>query len=691
MFQQHENVIGAKTKKEEKRMPAPKDISYPQYVPERVAEKEKRALGYTEDIVIQRRPSDFGKEAASEKESNIASVAIIRRNSNWGKVELALEEYAALTEENFEIRSEKLDALTSRIDEYINSNETDDAARRKKPAREAYCTTLRAMIEKERREIQRLRDSYGDAPNGEYVNDEGLKIETAKKETGTTGQSGFDADGRINEKTGVMFLRDVKRLDKTGGETSGQWNTGMVARFFDGWSEPSGTVKDSTHEKVTDEEDVSFFSRVGTGFVKKEDVIKVNRTVARFGYKYKREKTDAPLFANAPTAADVKQGALGDCYLLSAMIAVVSQNPEHFLYHMLDCGNTVIVRLYRSDGTPTFVKVDKSVVVKKIWHNRAFADGALWVPIYEKAYAAAGFTGDDTELPLGGKRSYGFINSGQASIALQHITGQEAVEDSFDPKNKLDKEMDRLLIYFTEKYQQQEPFITFAIQQVIGECQDRLEGGFFGTITRDEDLKQYVRLMERHIREKCSNLPAPAAANAAQTQNESQMISDAARKLKKRVQRGIRKYVPGTLGTGKYSREEVRIFNRIKEQLDAGKHVVLSSKEDVSRLLNGQRGAGLAGEGVGGGLVGPHGYAVLDSQFTGELIAPTQMAVKLRNPWGKTGRGYFSGSERREDQRVDITNRVGAAEIYGAQIEDGEFWLDMSDVVRYFRAMSYTT
>lgn len=708
MIRQQKENMETISKKEAKSVPEKAKISFPEYVPHQTDKKESQAFGYINDAVVQRRPSDFRKEIKAEKESEIRSVALLRSRSNWGKVELALEQYGALTEQNFQEREDKLNELVVCIDAYENAEETDEEARRKKQQRREYCEHLRNLIARERGEITRFRQEYGQTPDVKYVKDKDIKIETAREADG--GHAGAQAgqrnsaEGKINEEKGVMFIRNARWIDRNGNE-GGQWSKGMVARFFEGWTEPALSGGNGTYDKVTDEEDVSFFSRIGTGFVKKEDVVRVNRTRVQ-DYQYQNAGKYAPLFEEPPKPEDVRQGALGDCYLLGAMIAVVKQRPEHFFYHMMECGDTVIVKMYRSDLTPVFIKVDKSVVVRQ--QNKMFASGALWVCIYEKAYAAAGFTGSAMELPEG-KRSYGFISSGSENYALQHITRRASTEYAFNPALELDTQRLILLTSLMKKHADKglNVDILGAVNKVHNDCTAVIENNFKEAVSQRlieqwcdaEHIKSCIKDIVVQTRENAGQGNAAAGAgqagqgNVRLTPDEEQFISETAQQMADMNQAEFSKNLPGIPGAGRYSQAEIALFTGIKDCLDGGKPVTVSTKKDVAEILSGQQGAGRAGEGVAGGLVGPHGYAVMNYHLEGTVDAPANMAVRIRNPWGDTGRGYFPNPPGQAglhaDQQVDITNRADRNQLYGRRIDDGEFWLDMSELIRYFRAVSY--
>ena len=92
-----------------------------------------------------------------------------------------------------------------------------------------------------------------------------------------------------------------------------------------------------------------------------------------------------PLFAaSGPSMSDVNQGYLGDCYLLSSLAEVASQNAS------------VISSMFTSNGNNTYgVKFYVNGVAQYVTVNNALADGGtifnsgadLWASLAEKAYA----------------------------------------------------------------------------------------------------------------------------------------------------------------------------------------------------------------------------------------------------------------------------------------------------------------
>jgi hypothetical protein len=134
---------------------------------------------------------------------------------------------------------------------------------------------------------------------------------------------------------------------------------------------------------------------------------------------------DSPFVADAPHPDDVQQGSIGDCWLLTALLDAVRDNPDHVRSMFTSwTANSVTVRLYRRDaGTgrhvPVLVTVGRETLVESRpgadptpvgagvgrrrqvdseWyaqnnggilevHRRDRYEVASWAPLFEKAYA----------------------------------------------------------------------------------------------------------------------------------------------------------------------------------------------------------------------------------------------------------------------------------------------------------------
>jgi hypothetical protein len=141
---------------------------------------------------------------------------------------------------------------------------------------------------------------------------------------------------------------------------------------------------------------------------------------------------DRPLFADAgPTADDVAQGYVGDCYYLSVLASVAKTDPAAIRESVADLGDgTYAVQFTTDAGDRVFVRVDNELATwnwskgKTLAYADFGAQGSMWVAVMEKAFAfvrngAAGtYAGieagwmDESYAALGfGSRSF-FTDSG---------------------------------------------------------------------------------------------------------------------------------------------------------------------------------------------------------------------------------------------------------------------------------------
>jgi hypothetical protein len=97
---------------------------------------------------------------------------------------------------------------------------------------------------------------------------------------------------------------------------------------------------------------------------------------------------EGPLFGEdgVDLRKDLTQGDLGDCWFLSAIGAVAEQDPGFFPKHIKENINGTYTVTFYKDGKPVPVTVDSQLPGGQA---SEYADdtNAMWVPIYEKAYA----------------------------------------------------------------------------------------------------------------------------------------------------------------------------------------------------------------------------------------------------------------------------------------------------------------
>jgi hypothetical protein len=103
---------------------------------------------------------------------------------------------------------------------------------------------------------------------------------------------------------------------------------------------------------------------------------------------------DHPLFAaGGPWKDDIFQGAVGDCYFMSTLTALAGADPEFIRKTVAPLGDgSYAVRFYRNNQED-YVRVDADLWRQSSTDNPTYArfgqQGAIWVPIIEKAFAIA--------------------------------------------------------------------------------------------------------------------------------------------------------------------------------------------------------------------------------------------------------------------------------------------------------------
>jgi len=120
------------------------------------------------------------------------------------------------------------------------------------------------------------------------------------------------------------------------------------------------------------------------------------------------QKVEGQIFVNGPSAADVKQGGVGDCYFVAALASVADKNPKVIQDMIVDnMDETWTVRFVNRFGTGDFdftfsyVVVDKFLPVSgtngsiyaSFGTNYTSKNNELWVSMLEKAYVQWNETG----------------------------------------------------------------------------------------------------------------------------------------------------------------------------------------------------------------------------------------------------------------------------------------------------------
>jgi hypothetical protein len=142
---------------------------------------------------------------------------------------------------------------------------------------------------------------------------------------------------------------------------------------------------------------------------------------------------NAPLFgANGPSFTDVRQGAVGDCWLESSLAEVAARNPSDIRNMFTYAGTTVEngvtvglynVRLYNTAGQARYYLVDTELPNGGNYYDHS--NGVLWVALAEKAYVEANGA-NQVMTQHRGSDAYSALDGGYGTWGLQAITGRTA-------------------------------------------------------------------------------------------------------------------------------------------------------------------------------------------------------------------------------------------------------------------------
>jgi hypothetical protein len=151
--------------------------------------------------------------------------------------------------------------------------------------------------------------------------------------------------------------------------------------------------------------------------------------------RFKLERFTGPLFIDGPNPADVRQGAIGNCYFPAALAAIAAQQPEALRDTIKENGDgTYTVKFYENGNRnrPVEIKVDGDLYVRS-WGGPIYGSSLggsvekdkmeLWYPLIEKAYAQW-------------KGSYDAIgNGGSAGRVMSEVLGRSQGYEWVSPSN----------------------------------------------------------------------------------------------------------------------------------------------------------------------------------------------------------------------------------------------------------------
>ncbi len=404
-----------------------------------------------------------------------------------------------------------------------------------------------------------------------------------------------------------------------------------------------------------------------------------------------------PLFSHEPTAQDVAQGDIGDCYLISSINAIVEKDPKLIKDMMRDNGDSVTVRFYKPNGTPIYVTVKKSLSSEGFiqedgkfayYHTFGAADGgsAFWVCMLEKAYAAVRYEIEpDDEIAYMARRKfaqtgnkYEGLDSGNASYSNGALLGK-----------KFKHSYSRKLVYdgksFIGTYMRGDKLAKYSMDEEKKAYQKELKSQnkkfdsvgwnikraelFFGVKIADENDALYKHFSDDTIYKKLQDhilnvLSKSFTTTYIETTNDGLALVEYIKKyiddmpelnipgyddkvLKEHYLKYLKDYVLKTKKlsqtinkTGKYTKKENNIFEKIKGAKAKGK-LVMTNTIDLKFTVN--EAVGKSGERVIHGVAGNHQYSIRDVVEEERVIAGKKVKQKfviIVNPWKDKIRQY---------------------------------------------------
>lgn len=638
----------------------------------------------------------------------------------WGKVVDAVGAYAGLYEEAVPNRQAAMRALATTVTTWTSDHlgkvkaGDNDAADDARHAEVVPTGALGAKIRAERLELAQVSGTLA-VPRGVPV----------LAEPGATTRQG--AKGTLNQDVVLAF--DAK-LTKSSGLTVGSGTACSIFADYPADGSMLVSVVSPQQGKITawvprDAMTVTDAPRVDPAGPTGPLPTSVNPPpeVEHFhtGMMY-RDLLGAPLFPHPPTVDDVRQGGLGDCYLHAALLSIVARNPSDIVAMMRDDGATVTVRLFEvtrgatTTFAPKYARVQKSEVmtvflrrqrgkdVGNVLGGEAYAMGAVWVKMIEKAYAAAGMSGLGAALV--GPPSFGEIASGFTARAMESLLGQEA-DVSFEALQTgvgvnpalLPEGVARLPWSAAERdAHAQAKVATDGKEQAYAGLVSHSILGDVAAVDAWMDFVAKVDI-EAAIRTRLSK-GTDYRKGEIRLDDFAEQFRESG--LEERLAQPVlawlaaKRLYPGKRGTGKYTANQLALFARIRTLLKSGGYAGVATKAEVGRVVGGTGHSG--GESKTKGIAGGHAYAVLGfspDKDPSQLLPGELAMVRLRNPWGNYGRQYEDrvGDKLKVKKAAptgDSAADIAATEAIHRGTPGGEFMIELSDLTKRFAWLDST-
>ena len=355
------------------------------------------------------------------------------------------------------------------------------------------------------------------------------------------------------------------------------------------------------------------------------------------------------VFTCMPSASDVKQGDIGNCYLVASLQAILARHdgPSVIQELVRDEGDSVVMKMHK-DGTWHYVRVNKTLP-GKFFSDRDHSLGAKWVQLFEKAYAA---------FIKGG--SYQTMARGGDNLAAIPVFLGSGSQINQGPENSL-----TALHLLTD----QPSCKTHEFEAIKA----KLYGGLHKGIGLNEsEAAEWYAWIDRSglSSESFKNCYIPPYTSRFDqiVERFSNGLHALSMPLKIRILEWYKREtpIPGAVGSGVYTPGQLNFFMRIQRAIGAQRSVSVESKNSnlwpaaaTSRKGTGERKLD--------GLASDHAYSVVDTKSEANL-----RYLLIRNPWGTY-------------QRVYVTGPGGTLKAK-ARTNSGDSWIELADFFLYFQA-----
>lgn len=122
-----------------------------------------------------------------------------------------------------------------------------------------------------------------------------------------------------------------------------------------------------------------------------------------------------PLFLDGPQYNDIRQGNLGDCYLLASLASIADTNPAEIQQLIAPMGDGTYAVRFNRNGKEVYLRLDADLPTygAGLTYARLSPTGETWVALVEKAYAYFRY----------GDNSYASIEGGWMGTVYTEVSG----------------------------------------------------------------------------------------------------------------------------------------------------------------------------------------------------------------------------------------------------------------------------